>query len=90
MITDKHRKFYIDGKLEYALFYNPEVVDKEQIVKDFLESISWKDYSNFYNKKFDKVSFEDNLTVNIKTTLKDKTKKSQERSEKDKNNDSSD
>jgi len=68
MITDRHRVFYINDKLEYALFYNKEIVDKEKIKDNFLAGKDWKDFSR-YNDVKSIISFivsEDLKTVHIK------------------------
>ena len=49
-ITDKHRLFIINGKLEFALFCEPSDT-KESIETEFLNSSYWKDYRRVYEVK---------------------------------------
>jgi hypothetical protein len=68
MITEKHRLFYINDKLEFALFYDKSLVDKDKIKNSFLNGKDWKDYER-YNKVTSITSFnisDDLKVVNIK------------------------
>lgn len=49
MITEKHRVFIVNGKMEFAWFYDDKIKDKKQILDDFLDSKDWKSYLE-YNK----------------------------------------
>ena len=42
MITESHRLFYVNDKLEFALYYNDAIKDPKQIVADFLASKDFK------------------------------------------------
>jgi hypothetical protein len=50
-ITDKHRLFYINDVMEFALFYDSKVIDKKLILDTFLESKNWKFYCQTYEVK---------------------------------------
>lgn len=50
-LTDKHRSFFVNDKLEFALFFDPNIKDTEKIINDFLESKDWKWFKDFYNIK---------------------------------------
>lgn len=63
MITDKHRKFYVNGKLEFALFYDPKEKNKQEIEKNFLDSHMWKSWANYCNLKV--------ISVDISKDLKE-------------------
>ena len=47
MITDKHRLFYVNGKLEFALFYDKSVTDKEKIKENFLKDRDWLSFERY-------------------------------------------
>lgn len=66
--TQGHRNFFINGKREFAVFFNPEIVDKEVIVREFIESKDWKWYAGHFGVKVksSKVS-DDLLRVDIET-----------------------
>lgn len=61
MITDKHRCFYVNGKLEFALWYDSAIVDKEKIIKDFLESRDFKFLADYCGWKVKKTEISDDL-----------------------------
>lgn len=42
MITDKHRLFYVNDKMEFALFYDASIKDPKVIVDSFLASKDFK------------------------------------------------
>lgn len=46
-----HRKFYVNEKLEFALFYDSKIVDKGLILKTFLESKEWKSFCHYFSFK---------------------------------------
>jgi hypothetical protein len=50
-ISKDHRLFYVNGKLEFALFYDKSIKDKEIIINTFLESKDWKWYKSYYEVK---------------------------------------
>ena len=61
-ITDDHRLVYINGKLEFALFYDKSIKDKKVILNNFLESKDWKWYKSYYEiKKISKSELSKNL-----------------------------
>jgi hypothetical protein len=61
-ITDQHRLFYVNGELEFALFYDPKIVDKSTIINSFLESRDWKWYMQVYDlKKVEKATISKDL-----------------------------
>ena len=47
-LTDQHRLFYVNDKLEFAKFYDPKIIDKEIIIKNFLESKDWEFYKDVW------------------------------------------
>lgn len=68
-LTDKHRKFYINGELFFALFYDSAITDKKKIIDDFLASRDWKDYKRIFEVKEKEVSISKDLKeVYIETT----------------------
>lgn len=61
-ITDKHRLFYINNILGFALFYDSKIIDKDTIIKNFLESSDWKFYERIWEvKKIVKTSISEDL-----------------------------
>lgn len=48
-ITEDHRQFFINDKLEFALFYDKKIKDKEKIIEDFLKGLDWKSFA-IYSK----------------------------------------
>jgi len=58
----KHRKFYVNGKLEFALFYDLKINNKEQILKSFFESKDWKFMANYCDWKVKSVEVNSDLT----------------------------
>ena len=63
-LTDKHRLFYVNDVLEFALFYDPRVTDKETIIKTFLDSKEWKFYEFTYEiKKVKKAEISEDLKI---------------------------
>lgn len=68
-ITDKHRKFIINGEVFFALFYDPTIIDKKKIIDDFLSSKDWKWYKRIFEVKESKVTVSKDLKeVYIETT----------------------
>lgn len=47
MDLTNHRKFYVNDKLEFALFYDKKVKDKDTIINTFIESKDWKSFVNY-------------------------------------------
>jgi hypothetical protein len=51
MDLSKHRKFYINDRLEFAYLSNITIKNKEKILELFFNSKDWKDYRYLYNIK---------------------------------------
>lgn len=66
-ITNRHRVFSVNGKIEFALFYNA-LEDHEVALQSFLVSNLWKGYLRETGEKYHSAAFADERTVNIKTT----------------------
>lgn len=82
-----HRNFHVDGKLEFALFFDPNVKDKEKIVNDFLDSRDWKWWADYNKFEVDSWSISEDL-INVyiitkplgrKTMKKEKVKETAEK-----------
>ena len=64
MVTSKHRLFYVNGKLEFAIFYDPSVIDKDIIRANFTSSKDWKAFLRQNEVKSVKnFDFSDDLTT---------------------------
>lgn len=62
--TKSNRLFYINDKLEFSLFYDPTIVDKDLIIKKFLDSKDWEFYKSIWEiKKVKKIDISDDLMV---------------------------
>ena len=53
-ITDKHRLFFVDEKLEFAIFFDPNIKDKDKIIEEFITSKDWLWYKDYFNIKQEK------------------------------------
>ena len=51
LLSPKHRKFYVNDRLEFALFYDALITDKDKILKDFLDSSLWKCHESYCKLK---------------------------------------
>jgi hypothetical protein len=61
-ITDKHRLFFVNAKLEFALYFDPKIKDKDLILKNFFDSKDWKWYEKLWEvKKVIKTTISDDL-----------------------------
>lgn len=70
-VTSEHRCFYVNGKLEFALFFDPTIKDKQLIIKTFLESKDWKWYESYFKVKVIKTEITKDLKeVHISVTDK--------------------
>lgn len=57
-----HRKFYVDGKLEFSLFFDQNIKEKEKILKLFLEDKLWKWHCKYFGLEIEKTNFSKDLT----------------------------
>ena len=60
-INIPRRDFYINNVLEFSLFYDESISDKDSIIARFLESNDWKWFKNLYNVKFKEGNVSDDL-----------------------------
>ena len=70
MLTNFHRKFFVNNKLEFALFFDAKIKDKDKIIQDFLESKDWKWHLNYFNVTVTKTTISKDL-MEIYITTKD-------------------
>lgn len=48
---EKHRCFYVDDVLRYALYYDKNITDPKVIVDNFIASKDWREYSELWQVK---------------------------------------
>lgn len=66
MITEKHRLFYVNGKLEFAFYFDATVKDPKKIIEEFLDCKDFKCQADYcgWKVKSTKIS-EDLMRVDI-------------------------
>jgi len=63
----EHRRFYVDGVLQFAFYMDAEVTDPDEIMERFYDCRDWKSLSDYCEWKVDSHEFsEDNKRVDIK------------------------
>ena len=66
------RDFYVNGKLEFSLWFEPEVEDKDQIIEEFMDDRDWKFMSWYCGWTFVSAEFSDDL---LRVDIKVRTRK---------------
>jgi hypothetical protein len=60
--SNPYRHFYVNGKLEFSYFYDPNITDKDKILEEFYKDHCWKFMCYYCNWKLcDGVEFSDDL-----------------------------
>ena len=68
LITKKHRLIFIDGKIEFALFFDSSIKNKKEIMAQFLASKDWIGFSKTNEVKCkDIIISKDLKEIHIKT-----------------------
>jgi hypothetical protein len=70
-VTEKHRCFIVNGKLEFALFFDPAITDKNIIIKTFFDSKDWKWHLDYFKVKVIKTEVSPDLKE-VYITVEDK------------------
>lgn len=65
-----HRKFYVDGKLEFGLFFDENITDQNTIISEFLATKDWKSFSEYCKVKFSSYKFSKDMLEVFITTKK--------------------
>lgn len=60
-ITDKHRLFFVNDVLEFALFFDPNIKDKDKIVEEFLTSKDWIWYKDYFKVRVQNIQVSEDL-----------------------------
>jgi len=71
------RDFYIKDKLEFSLFFDASVVDKDVIMQTFLDSNVWKSHASIFEWKYVSAKFSEDLSrvdIKVRGTTKTRTK----------------
>lgn len=58
-----YRNIYVNGTLEFSLFYDPLITDKNTIINQFIEDREWKFFIKRNKFKVTKISISNDLKI---------------------------